>query len=72
MNKAHTRSIIYILVFVSMVLFYKFGRSLWVPVYLKITGKESKTIDDLILDYRKSINSRVNRSGASAGMVWPT
>jgi hypothetical protein len=59
MNKSYVRSIIYILIFISALITYKFGRSLWIPILQKVHGK--RTVADVIQEYGKSSRDRLMR-----------
>ncbi len=48
---------------------YLYGRSLWVPVYLKIVGK--RTLEQVVERYGPSARSRLSRHFERAGLAYP-
>jgi hypothetical protein len=69
MNKSYIRSIIYILIFVTSLLTYRFGRSFWVPVLQKISGK--RTVEDVIKKVGDISRSRIKSYFSEADIEYP-
>ncbi len=54
MNKSKIRLIIYGVILLSSILLFKFGRSIWVPVYLKICGRKT------VMDVYENIGNKID------------
>jgi len=63
------RSAIYIIIFTTGIIFYKYGRSVWVPIYYKYAGK--RTVQDVIKQYGNDSRSRLNEYFNKAGVQYP-
>ncbi len=68
-NKSYVRSIIYIFVFVTVLVIYKFAGGFWVPVLQKITGK--RTVEDIIDKYGDVSRSRLKERFSREKVDYP-
>ncbi|HLD35250.1 MAG TPA: L,D-transpeptidase family protein [Planctomycetota bacterium] len=63
--------LIVLLIFLSSILItYKYGRLLWVPIYIKISGKQ--TVDDVILKVGVFAEARIKPYFDKAGLSYPS
>jgi len=65
----NTKIILSIIILASVTAIYFYGRSFWVPVYQKITGK--KTIAEVVLTYGPDARERLRPYFESSGVSYP-
>ena len=63
------RFIAYVLILVAAFLFYKYGRSIWQPIAVKIMGK--KTVSEVIEKYGEKAKKDLSSEFAKAGINYP-
>jgi hypothetical protein len=63
------RNFVVLSLLVSVGLFYMYGRSVWFPVYLKMTGK--RTVADVVQEYGMGAEQRLVRYFETAGVAYP-
>ncbi|MDX8378378.1 MAG: L,D-transpeptidase family protein [Mariprofundales bacterium] len=61
--------VIIFIAFIALLLFYIYGRGLWVPVYKNFSGKD--TIDSVIEKYGQQAEDRLKPYFEEAGIIYP-
>lgn len=69
MNASYIRSVVYVLVFIAVLFFYKYGRGVWTPVVQKVSGKN--TVQDVIDEYGARSRAGMAPYFSGAGLDYP-